>query len=110
MATLVRNRSERFEARFSLVKVTDSPSLLLQGMAGSQMPIAVSHGEGFAEFRDAAQLAQLEAKNLVGLRFVDHYGQPTEQYPLNPNGSVKDHRCYHNRWRSTIMMPHLSAF
>lgn len=103
----VRNRSERFEARFSLVKVTDSPSLLLQGMAGSQMPIAVSHGEGFAEFRDAAQLAQLEAQNLVGLRFVDHYGQPTEQYPLNPNGSVKGITAVTTTdGRSTIMMPH----
>ncbi|MBI6529755.1 phosphoribosylformylglycinamidine synthase [Proteus vulgaris] len=103
----VRNRSERFEARFSLVKVTESPSLLLQGMVGSQMPIAVSHGEGFAEFRHAEQLAQLEAQNLVGLRFVDNYGQPTEQYPLNPNGSVKGITAVTTRdGRSTIMMPH----
>ncbi|MEQ5324679.1 MULTISPECIES: phosphoribosylformylglycinamidine synthase [Proteus] len=103
----VRNRSERFEARFSLVKVTESPSLLLQGMVGSQMPIAVSHGEGFAEFRHAEQLAQLEKQNLVGLRFVDNYGQPTEQYPLNPNGSVKGITSVTTRdGRSTIMMPH----
>ncbi|MEZ2684131.1 phosphoribosylformylglycinamidine synthase [Proteus vulgaris] len=103
----VRNRSERFEARFSLVKVTESPSLLLQGMVGSQMPIAVSHGEGFAEFRHAEQLAQLEEQNLVGLRFVDNYGQPTEQYPLNPNGSVKGITSVTTRdGRSTIMMPH----
>ena len=103
----VRNRSERFEARFSLVKVTESPSLLLQDMVGSQMPIAVSHGEGFAEFRHAEQLAQLEAQNLVGLRFVDNYGQPTEQYPLNPNGSVKGITAVTTRdGRSTIMMPH----
>ncbi|QIG05494.1 phosphoribosylformylglycinamidine synthase [Proteus sp. ZN5] len=103
----VRNRSERFEARFSLVKVTESPSLLLQGMVGSQMPIAVSHGEGFAEFRNAEQLAQLEAQNLVGLRFVDHYGDPTERYPLNPNGSVKGITAVTTKdGRSTIMMPH----
>ncbi|MEQ4923237.1 phosphoribosylformylglycinamidine synthase [Proteus hauseri] len=103
----VRNRSERFEARFSLVKVTESPSLLLQGMVGSQMPIAVSHGEGFAEFRSAKQVAQLEAQNLVGLRFVDHYGKPTEQYPLNPNGSVKGITAVTTPdGRSTIMMPH----
>ena len=54
----VRNQSDRFEARFSLVEVTQSPSLLLQGMVGSQMPIAVSHGEGQVEVRDAAHLAQ----------------------------------------------------
>ncbi|WP_337246783.1 phosphoribosylformylglycinamidine synthase subunit PurQ, partial [Klebsiella pneumoniae] len=76
----VRNRSERFEARFSLVKVTESPSLMLQDMVVSQMTIAVSHGEGFAESRNAEQLSQLEAQNLVGLRVVDHYGNPTEQY------------------------------
>ena len=72
--------------------------------------VANSHvfdGEGFAEFRDAAQLAQLEAQNLVGLRFVDHYGQPTEQYPLNPNGSVKGITAVTTTdGRSTIMMPH----
>lgn len=58
----VRNTSDRFEARFSLVEVTQSPSLLLQGMVGSQMPIAVSHGEGRVEVRDAAHLAALESK------------------------------------------------
>ena len=61
----VRNTSDRFEARFSLVEVTQSPSLLLQGMVGSQMPIAVSHGEGRVEVRDAAHLAALESKGLV---------------------------------------------
>ena len=71
------------------------------------MPIAVSHGEGFAEFRNTEQLAQLEAQNLVGLRFVDHYGNPTEQYPLNPNGSGKGITAVTTRdGRSTIMMPH----
>lgn len=58
----VRNQSDRFEARFSLVEVTQSPSLLLEGMVGSRMPIAVSHGEGQVEVRDSAHLAQLESK------------------------------------------------
>ena len=66
----VRNTSDRFEARFSLVEVTQSPSLLLQGMVGSQMPIAVSHGEGRVEVRDGAHLAALESKGLVALRYV----------------------------------------
>ena len=77
------NRSERFEARLSLVEVLDSPSILLAGMAGSRLPIAVSHGEGFANFSQRGDAGQV----LAAMRFVDHHGQPTEQYPQNPNGS-----------------------
>ncbi|WP_427033283.1 phosphoribosylformylglycinamidine synthase [Enterobacter hormaechei] len=103
----VRNQSDRFEARFSLVEVTQSPSLLLQGMVGSQMPIAVSHGEGQVEVRDAAHLAQLESKGLVALRFVDNFGKVTETYPANPNGSANGITAVTSEsGRVTIMMPH----
>jgi hypothetical protein len=50
----VRNRSEQYEARFTMVEVLDSPSLFFAGMAGSRMPIAVAHGEGYAEFAGIA--------------------------------------------------------
>ncbi|PIJ52363.1 phosphoribosylformylglycinamidine synthase [Erwinia sp. OLTSP20] len=103
----VRNQSERFEARFSLVEVASGPSLLLEGMAGSRIPIAVSHGEGYAEMRDAAHLAALEAKGLVALRYVDNYGKVTETYPANPNGSPNGITALSNEsGRVTIMMPH----
>ncbi|MBD8164173.1 phosphoribosylformylglycinamidine synthase [Erwinia persicina] len=103
----VRNQSERFEARFSLVEVAASPSLLLDGMAGSRMPIAVSHGEGFVEVRSDAHLAQLESKGLVALRFVDNFGKVTQQYPANPNGSPNGITAVTNEsGRVTIMMPH----
>ncbi|HEX4503649.1 MAG TPA: phosphoribosylformylglycinamidine synthase [Scandinavium sp.] len=103
----VRNHSDRFEARFSLVEVTQSPSLLLQGMVGSQMPIAVSHGEGRVEVRDGAHLAQLESKGLVALRFVDHYGNVTQNYPANPNGSPNGITAVTSEsGRVTLMMPH----
>jgi len=103
----VRNQSERFEARFSLVEVAASPSLLLDGMAGSHMPIAVSHGEGFVEVRDATHLAALESKGLVALRFVDNFGKVTETYPANPNGSPNGITAVTNEsGRVTIMMPH----
>jgi phosphoribosylformylglycinamidine synthase, single chain form len=103
----VRNRSDRFEARFSLVEVTQSPSLLLQGMVGSMMPIAVSHGEGHVEVRDAAHLAALESKGLVALRFVDNFGKVTETYPANPNGSPNGITAVTTEsGRVTIMMPH----
>ncbi len=103
----VRNKSERFEARFSLVEVTRSPSLLLQGMVGSRLPIAVSHGEGLVEVRDAAHLAALELAGLVALRFVDHRGVPTEAYPANPNGSPNGITAVTSaNGRVTLTMPH----
>jgi len=103
----VRNQSERFEARFSLVEVAASPSLWLDGMAGSRMPIAVSHGEGFVEVRDETHLATLEHKGLVALRFVDNFGNVTQQYPANPNGSPNGITAITNEsGRVTIMMPH----
>ncbi len=97
-----RNLSEQFEARFSLVEVQDSPSILLQGMAGSRMPVAVAHGEGQAEFGE-----QTIDEHFISLRYVDHYGQATERYPLNPNGSAAGVNGLCNEdGRFTIMMPH----
>jgi phosphoribosylformylglycinamidine synthase len=83
----VRNKSEQFEARFALVEVLESPSLFFGGMAGSRMPIAVAHGEGFAEFSAQQHVEGVLQDKLVSVRFVDHYGKATETYPFNPNGS-----------------------
>jgi phosphoribosylformylglycinamidine synthase len=103
----VRNKSDRFEARFSLVQVQQSPSVLMAGMAGSQMPIAVSHGEGHAEFANAQALAAAEQSGTIALRFVDNYGQVTQQYPQNPNGSPNGITALTTTdGRVTIMMPH----
>ncbi len=103
----VRNLSDSFEARFSLVEVASSPSLFMQDMVGSRMPIAVSHGEGQVEVRDAAHLAALEQNNLVALRFVNNHGVVTEQYPANPNGSANGITAVTSvSGRATVMMPH----
>lgn len=103
----VTNKSERFEARFVEVEVQKSPSIFYQGMEGSRMPIAVSHGEGRAEFKDAAHLKSLEDAGLVALRYIDHYGKVTERYPLNPNGSPDGITSVTTAdGRFTIMMPH----
>ncbi|HET7586657.1 MAG TPA: phosphoribosylformylglycinamidine synthase [Gammaproteobacteria bacterium] len=83
----VRNRSEQYEARLSLVEVLDSPSLLFDGMAGSVMPIVVAHGEGRAEFGLGGDRGGLETNNLVALRYVNNGGGVAETYPANPNGS-----------------------
>jgi phosphoribosylformylglycinamidine synthase len=101
----LRNRSEQFEARLSLVEVVESPSLFLQGMAGSRMPIATSHGEGRAVF--GSDDARYAASYTVALRYVDNYGQVADRYPANPNGS-RDGICglANEDGRVTIMMPH----
>ncbi|WP_438862706.1 phosphoribosylformylglycinamidine synthase [Neptunicella sp.] len=103
----VANQSARFEARFSMVEVQESKSVLFSGMQGSRMPIAVSHGEGHAEFSSADASQTALQQQAVALRFVDNYGQPTEQYPANPNGSVAGITGLTSAdGRATIMMPH----
>jgi phosphoribosylformylglycinamidine synthase len=82
-----------------------TPSLFFAGMAGSRIPVALAHGEGYAEFRDAAQLAT--AQPLVTLRFVDNRGLATEVYPCNPNGSPAGITGLTTAdGRFSILMPH----
>jgi phosphoribosylformylglycinamidine synthase len=98
-----RNLSQQFEARLSLVEVLDSPSILLAGMAGSRLPVAVSHGEGRADF---SQRGDANAVHRA-MRFVDHAGQPTEAYPFNPNGSAGGLTAVTTPdGRYTALMPH----
>ena len=104
----VRNRSEQFEARLSLVTVAESPSAFLQGMAGSRFPLAVAHGEGRTVFMNGdGDGKDLLESGLAPLRYVDNRGEVTETYPANPNGSVAGIAGVCNRdGRVTLMMPH----
>ena len=98
-----QNQSNRFEARLSMVEVLESPSIFLQGMAGSRLPIVVSHGEGYANFAHRGNAAQVVA----AMRYVDNHGQPTERYPFNPNGSAGGLTAVTTaNGRFTAMMPH----
>jgi phosphoribosylformylglycinamidine synthase len=99
--TFHRNRSEQFEARYVMVEIPESPSILTAGMAGSRLPVVVSHGEGRAVFAgDAAQAR-------VALRYVDNRGQVATTYPFNPNGSPEGITGLTTAdGRFTIMMPH----
>ena len=101
----LRNKSEQFEARLSLVEVLESPSIFLEGMAGSRMPIATSHGEGRVSFRDDTD--RYTASHMVAARYVDNYGNVADKYPANPNGSL-DGICglANDDGRVTIIMPH----
>ncbi|MBN8748824.1 Phosphoribosylformylglycinamidine synthase [Xylophilus ampelinus] len=97
------NRSERFEARLSMVEVLESPSLFFQGMAGSRLPIAVAHGEGYANFKYRGNAD----KAIAAMRFVDNAGVATERYPFNPNGSPAGLSAITTAdGRFTAMMPH----
>ncbi len=101
------NESAQFEARYVSVSVLESPSVLLADMAGSRMGIAVAHGEGYADFSGTGNRDALYADKLASLCYVDHYGQPTERYPLNPNGSLGGLTGLTTLdGRVTVMMPH----
>ena len=97
------NQSERFEARLSMVEVLESPSLFFKDMAGSRLPIAVAHGEGFANFHQRGDAG----KAIAAMRFTDNHGQATEHYPANPNGSPGGLTAVTTPdGRFTAMMPH----
>ncbi|MGV7206467.1 phosphoribosylformylglycinamidine synthase [Oxalobacteraceae bacterium A2-2] len=97
------NKSEKFEARFSMVEVLSSPSIFFQGMAGTQTPIAIAHGEGYADFSQTGFIDEA----VVAMRFVDNRGAATEAYPYNPNGSPQGITSVTTPdGRFTVMMPH----
>ncbi|MDD5262369.1 MAG: phosphoribosylformylglycinamidine synthase [Methylacidiphilales bacterium] len=98
-----RNKSEKFEARLSFVEVAESPSLFFKGMAGTRAPIAVAHGEGYADFSQQGDIAKVKA----AMRFIDSYGKATEIYPFNPNGSPQGLASVTTAdGRFTVLMPH----
>ncbi|MGZ3181107.1 MAG: phosphoribosylformylglycinamidine synthase [Telluria sp.] len=98
-----RNKSEQFEARFGMVEVMDSPSIFFDGMAGTMAPIAIAHGEGYADFSQTGDFAEA----IKAMRFVDNRGQATEAYPFNPNGSPQGLTAVTTPdGRFTVMMPH----
>ncbi len=101
------NKSERFEARLSMVEVLDSPSLFFKGMAGIRLPIAVAHGEGFANFEPASGGRGNPMRAIAAMRFTDNHGQATDSYPFNPNGSAGGLTAVTTAdGRFTAMMPH----
>jgi phosphoribosylformylglycinamidine synthase len=98
-----RNKSEQFEARFGMVEVQDSRSIFFAGMAGTQAPIAIAHGEGYADFSLTGDIDAVS----VGLRYIDNHGAVTQAYPFNPNGSPQGIASVTSEdGRFTVLMPH----
>jgi phosphoribosylformylglycinamidine synthase len=103
----VTNQSERFEARVAMLEVKSSRSIFFNGMQGSRMPIAVSHGEGRAEFSTTKGPHNAVEHGAVALQYVNNYGAVTQNYPANPNGSELGIAGLTSKdGRATIMMPH----
>jgi phosphoribosylformylglycinamidine synthase len=103
----LRNRSEQFEARLSLVEILDSPSILLAGMHGSRLPVAVAHGEGRPQFEREQDLQHCLDARLIAFRYVTNRGEPARDYPANPNGAVHAVAALTTAdGRVTVTMPH----
>jgi phosphoribosylformylglycinamidine synthase len=103
----IRNKSDRFESRFSTVHVLPSPAIMLKGMEGSTLGVWVAHGDGKVYFPDKDMLQEVQEKGLAPIRFVDDNGEFTETYPFNPNGSPFGITSLCSRdGRHLAMMPH----
>ncbi len=103
----VSNRSAQFEARLVQMEILPSPSILFNQMQGSRLLVPVAHGEGLVAFENANDQTIIEQANLIAGVYVDHFGNATEHYPENPNGSAKGMTAFTSRdGRATILMPH----
>ena len=103
----VKNASERFESRFSSVRIDPSPALMLEGMEGSIFGVWVAHGEGRLHVPDPATLDWIKDSRLAPVRYVDPRGEPTTYYPYNPNGSPSGVAALCSPdGRHLAMMPH----
>ena len=97
--TFEKNKSNQFESRLTMIEIIDSPSILLQNLAGVRLPIVIAHGEG--------RVTKLTEKTYACMRYIDNYGSPAEKYPANPNGSIDGLTAFTTiDGRATIMMPH----
>uniref|UniRef100_A0A3P8SVX2 Phosphoribosylformylglycinamidine synthase n=1 Tax=Amphiprion percula TaxID=161767 RepID=A0A3P8SVX2_AMPPE len=99
--------SGRFESRFVSVGIQESPSVWLRGMQGSALGVWVAHGEGLMQFRSSQAQDRIISGGFAPIRYLDDQGHPTEEYPLNPNGSPLGIAGLCSRdGRHLAMMPH----
>lgn len=104
---LLENKSERFECRWSTLKIESSPAIMLQNMNDSILGCWIAHHEGRFVFESNEILQKILANNCAPIRYVDDSGNTTQTYPMNPNGSIHGIAglCSLNG-RHLAMMPH----
>jgi phosphoribosylformylglycinamidine synthase len=104
----IHNESGRFESRWVTVGIDENtPAVMLDGMQGSKIGVWIAHGEGKVKFPDSARMAPIVSNGQAPVRYVDSDGAPTEQYPLNPNGSANGIAALCSKdGRHLAMMPH----
>ena len=99
----VKNTSQRFESRFSSVKIRKSPAIMLKDMEGCVMGVWVAHGEGRCVIEEDIH----HMRNYTPIQYIDNDFNTTEVYPFNPNGSKKGITAVCSKdGRHLAMMPH----
>lgn len=108
-ATLTFNDSNRFEDRWVMLRVNkNSPCIFTKGLSYIYLP--VRHGEG-KFITDAQTLEWIKKLELHALQYADRNGEPTMEYPLNPNGSLYAIAGLTDKsGRLFGLMPHPEAF
>lgn len=90
------NDDETFKSRYSPVKIWESNSIFLKGMAGSIIPMISANQEWKASHW-----------NWAVMQYVNNEWNVTEKYPSNPNGSPNWATWFTSKdGRITTMMPH----
>lgn len=78
---LIENQSARFEDRKVRLIVSRQPCVWTEGLAGHVLQMPSAHGEG------RPLLGASSACCAVVFHYADENGQPTMDYPQNPNGA-----------------------
>ncbi|WP_405296434.1 phosphoribosylformylglycinamidine synthase [Algibacter sp. Ld11] len=93
---MIHNDSHKHESSFTSVKIQDNNSVMLSNLAGTELGVWISHGEG----KFSLPLSE-ENYNIVA-----KYGY--EGYPNNPNGSDYNTAMLSDKTgRHLVTMPHI---
>jgi len=86
-ATLDVNTSGHFDSRPIKLKVQEGNACAFLQDVNVVMEFKVAHGEG-RFYAPSETIDSIEKQRLVVFRYCDVMGNPTQEYPLNPNGSL----------------------
>ena len=93
---LIHNDSQKHESSFTSVKIQENDSVMLSSLAGTELGVWISHGEGKFNLPEAEENYNIVAK----------YGY--DGYPNNPNGSdFNTAMLCDQTGRHLVTMPHI---